>query len=146
MKYIKDLEKILTFLCGASRIKQRRKTMTTYVTDRVGKNLQQYSNGETALAYFDRVFEPNRLYLLDEPENSLSPKFQLQLSELILQCSRYMGCQFIIASHSPFLLSMEGAQVLDMDSIPAKARPWYELENMQIYYNLFHKYNKQFND
>ncbi|WP_027398560.1 AAA family ATPase [Anaerovorax odorimutans] len=117
----------------------RRQSKTQFITDRVGENIEQFSNGETALAYFDRTFVPDKLYLLDEPENSLSPKFQLQLSELILQCTHYLGCQFIIASHSPFILSMEEAQIYDLDTIPVKTSKWQDLENMKIYYDLFKK-------
>lgn len=122
----------------------RRKTMNCFVTEKAGSNIKQFSNGETALAYFDRIFESNNLYLLDEPENSLSPKFQLQLAQLILQCSRYLGCQFIIASHSPFILSIEDAKVYDLDSIPAVAKNWYELENMKIYHKLFLVHHEYF--
>ncbi|MBR0597967.1 AAA family ATPase [Sinanaerobacter chloroacetimidivorans] len=122
----------------------RRQTMTYFVTDRAGKNIDQFSNGETALAYFDRTFESGRLYLLDEPENSLSPKFQLQLAQLITQCAHYLGCQFIIASHSPFILSLEDAQVYDLDSVPARVKEWHQLENMKIYYDLFHSFQHDF--
>lgn len=122
----------------------RNQTMTQFVTDRVGKSIDQFSNGETALAYFDKTFEPDRLYLLDEPENSLSPKFQLQLAELIFQCVRYLGCQFIIVSHSPFILSLEDAQVYDLDSAPVISKDWFELENMRIYHEFFKNHSHDF--
>lgn len=64
------------------------------------------SNGETALRYFDERLKNDRLYCLDEPENSLSPKRQQELAAMLEQLVRYCGCQFIIATHSPFLLAM----------------------------------------
>lgn len=122
----------------------RRQTQTSFVTDRVGRNIEQFSNGETALSYFDKQFQTDSLYLLDEPENSLSPKFQLQLSKLIIDCAYYCNCQFIIATHSPFILSVDGAQIYDLDSIPAKVRNWYDLENVKIYFNFFKEYEEFF--
>lgn len=122
----------------------RSQTATRFIRDRAGVNLDQYSNGETALSYFDKAFEPGRLYLLDEPENSLSPKFQLRLSDLIMDCAHFLGCQFIIASHSPFILSMKDALIYDLDAIPAAVKNWHELENMKIYYKLFQAYHDDF--
>jgi predicted ATPase len=122
----------------------RRQTKTSFVTDRAGRNIEQFSNGETALSYFDKQFQSNCLYLLDEPENSLSPKFQLQLAKLIIDCAHYCNCQFIIATHSPFILSIDGAQIYDLDSVPVKVRNWYDLENIKVYYDFFKGYEELF--
>ena len=84
------------------------------------------------------------LYLLDEPENSLSPKFQIELIQLISELSRFFKCQFIIATHSPFLLSIPNAKIYDLDSIPVITKNWYELENMRIYYNFFKENKSKF--
>jgi len=121
----------------------RQKTMTTFVRERGGSNIKMNSNGESALSYFDKQFQSGCLYLLDEPENSLSPMFQIRLIKLILECSYYCDCQFIIATHSPFLLSIDDAKIYDLDSVPAKVKNWYELENVKIYYEFF-KENEQF--
>lgn len=122
----------------------RQNTMTTFVRERGGRNIKMNSNGESALSYFDKQFESGKLYLLDEPENSLSPIFQIKLIKLILECSHYCDCQFIIATHSPFLLSIEDARIYDLDSIPVKVRNWYELENIKIYYEFFKDNEKLF--
>ena len=53
-----------------------------------------------------------KLYLLDEPENSLSPKFQIELIQLINELTRFFKCQFIIVTHSPFLLSIPEAKYM----------------------------------
>lgn len=123
----------------------RSQTCTGFVTDRTGHNIQQFSNGETALSYFDKNFETNHLYLLDEPENSLSPKFQLQLLKLLTDCAYYCDCQFIIATHSPFILSAGGAKIYDLDAVPVKVSNWYELENVKMYFDFFKEYEKFFN-
>lgn len=87
--------------------------------------------------------EEKHLYLLDEPENSLSPKFQLELIQLISDLSRFFKCQFIIATHSPFILSIPNAKIYDLDSVPVSTKKWCELENMIIYYNFF-KHNDNY--
>lgn len=101
------------------------------------------SNGEVAIRYFREMIEPDTLYLLDEPENSMAPKFQQELAELIMSNAYMLDCQFIIASHSPFMLSMDGARIYDLDARPACQKPWYELENMKTYFRLFdaHRHN-----
>lgn len=46
---------------------------------------EKYSNGQTALQVFEDYLQPDGLYLLDEPETSLSAAYQLKLAELIAQ-------------------------------------------------------------
>lgn len=56
----------------------------------------------------------------------------------------FFGCQLVIATHSPFLLSLPGARVYDLDSRPAAVRPWTELENMRAYYQFFKEHRAAF--
>ena len=44
---------------------------------------EKYSNGETSMQYFEEYLQPDALYLLDEPEVSLSPANQVMLAEEI---------------------------------------------------------------
>lgn len=124
-------------------VETRNSTKSKFIKSRIEKNISEFSNGQTALDYFDSELKSGGLYLLDEPENSLSPKFQLELIQLILELSRFFNCQFIIATHSPFLLSIPNALIYDLDSFPVVTKNWYELDNMKIYYNFFkdNKYN-----
>lgn len=122
----------------------RAKSMNQFVKKRLQNNIKEFSNGETAIRYFDEAFKIGNLYLLDEPENSLAPKFQLQLAEIILDCARFCDCQFIIASHSPFILSIADALIYDLDDSSSNNKKWYELENMKIYYEFFKKYLEKF--
>ena len=82
--------------------------------------------------------------MLDEPENSLSVKLQNELRQFIEDSVRFYHCQFVISSHSPFLLSMKGAKVYDLDDTPVREKPWTELENVRIYYEFFERYREQF--
>ena len=60
---------------------------------------EKYSNGEISMQYFDEFLQSGALYLLDEPEVSLSPANQVALAEEINKMARLLECQFIIATH-----------------------------------------------
>ncbi len=125
-------------------VETRNKTQSKFIKSRIEENLREFSNGQTALEFFDKELKEDSLYLLDEPENSLSPKFQIELIQLISELSRFFKCQFIIATHSPFLLAIPNAKIYDLDSIPVATKKWYELENMKIYYNFFKEHKSKF--
>ena len=108
-------------------------------------NSELASNGEKALEYFRERLFPNSLYLLDEPENSMAPAYQHELASILMQLAYLCNTQFVIATHSPFLLSMDNAKIYDLDNKPSLVKEWYQLENMKTYYNLFKKYEKFFN-
>lgn len=125
-------------------VETRNKTQSKFIKSRIEENAREFSNGQTSLEFFDKELKEDSLYLLDEPENSLSPKFQIELIQLISELSRFFKCQFIIATHSPFLLSIPNAKIYDLDSIPVIIKNWYELENMRIYYNFFKENKSKF--
>ena len=115
-----------------------------FIRETVGREVKLNSNGETALIYFEERLKPDTLYCLDEPENSMSPKMQLELVKMLEEMARYCGCQFIIATHSPFLLALEGARIYDLDSNPVEIRNWWKLENTRVYFEFFKKHHKLF--
>ena len=120
------------------------KTKSVYVSRRLPKELDGRSNGESAFSYFTQKITENALYLLDEPENSLSAELQLELVRFLEDSVRFYGCQFIISTHSPFLLSMQGAKIYDLDSTPVTQKPWTELKTVRLYYDFFQKHQKEF--
>lgn len=77
------------------------------------KNLNQQSHGEAYLDFFKSRLKPNSLYLLDEAEVPLSISNQLVLMVLIKEAIAD-GCQFIIATHSPVLMSYPNAYILNV--------------------------------
>jgi len=125
-------------------VETRKKTQSKFIKSRIEENEKEFSNGQTSLAFFDQELKEGGLYLLDEPENSLSPQFQVELIQLIQELSRFFKCQFIIATHSPFLLSIPDAKIYDLDAIPVVTKKWYELENMKIYYQFFKQNENKF--
>lgn len=80
----------------------------------VPQHYHEKSHGESFLQLVQNSFRPNGLYLLDEPEAALSPQRQLTLLMEIDRCARD-GAQFIIATHSPILLGLPGAEILSFD-------------------------------
>ena len=112
--------------------------------DKLIGNVREYSNGESAFRYFVEKIGENGLYILDEPENSLSPKRQIELMSFIEDSARFFGCQFIISTHYPFLLAMGGAKIYNLDENPVGVKRWTELENVRIYYDFFKTHEKEF--
>ena len=125
-------------------IDARSKTQSRYVREAIGSNVIEHSNGESALQYFSEKIKDNGLYLLYEPENSLSPQRQLELLEFIQNSARFFGCQFIIATHSPFLLALKGARIYDLDESPVDIKKWTELEGVRTYFEFFEKHRDEF--
>ena len=126
------------------RNESKRRTKSNYTAKRIPKEINGKSNGESAFVYFTEQIKENALYLLDEPENSLSAKLQIELAKFLEESARFYNCQFVISTHSPFLLSMSGAKIYDLDSIPAAPGKWTELENVRIYHEFFEKHKNEF--
>ncbi|MEU3827525.1 AAA family ATPase [Streptomyces sp. SID161] len=78
-----------------------------------GVSPHERSHGESFLDLVTHRFGPAGLYLLDEPEAALSVQSCLALlarmHELVDQ-----GSQFLIATHSPVLLALPGATILEI--------------------------------
>lgn len=108
------------------------------------KDVFEQSNGESALMYFISEIKDNGIYLLDEPENSMSASMQLKLAKFLEESARFFNCQFIFATHSPFIFGIDSATIYDLDSVPVSTKKWWELENMKIYYNFFKDNSEKF--
>lgn len=122
----------------------RKLSKSKYVKGRLNANVREHSNGETAFLYFTENIRENGLYLLDEPENSLSPQRQMELAEHIAQYARFFGCQFVIATHSPFLLAMRNAKIYNLDEEKMRVSKWTELGNVRAYYEFFREHEGEF--
>ena len=95
---------------------------------------------------FQGKMEMDTLCLLDEPENSLSPENQMILADFLLESVRYCGNQLVISTHSPFLLALPGAKIIDLDNHARIAESWTELKNPRLYYEFFKKHEAEFED
>ena len=130
------------------RLKQvvsaQKHSQSQYVRENLNRNVREHSNGESAFQYFTEKIQENGLYLLDEPENSLAPALQRQLVDFLSDSARFFGCQFLIATHSPFLLAMQGAKIYDLDDDPVRVRPWTDLPGIRAYYDFFREHAPEF--
>ena len=106
-------------------VNSRRLTQSKFVRNEMMDNVREYSNGENAMAYFAERIGENGLYLLDDS-------------------ARFFGCQFIISTHSPFVLALKGARIYDMDEDPVDVKRWQQLESVRAYYEFFKKHEGEF--
>lgn len=127
------------------RVNQARsKTKSRFVDQETGQNIRERSNGESAILYFQQQIENDTLCLLDEPENSLSPENTLVLADFLKDSARYCGCQLVISTHSPFLLALPGAKIIDLDHGARTVDRWTELSNPRTYYEFFKRHENEF--
>ena len=110
------------------------------------RNVDERSNGEEALRFFTEQIEDHAIYLLDEPENSLSAQNQQKLQQFIEESARFFNCQFIISTHSPFFLATKGAKIYNLDATPPAPEKWTNLPNVRAYYELFEEHRKEFQE
>ena len=80
-----------------------------------GEDLHECSHGESFLKLVEHRFWDKGLYILDEPEAALSPQRQMTLLCYIKK-KKKNGSQFIIATHSPILLSYKYGKIIDMNN------------------------------
>ncbi len=124
--------------------RSRRRSQSRFVRSELMDNVREYSNGESAFLYFAEKITENALFLLDEPENSLAPGKQEELVKFIEDSARFYGCQFVISTHSPFVLAIRGAKIYDLDSDPVDVKRWTQLDNVRIYYDFFKRHESEF--
>ena len=100
------------------------------IRNRYGTDPDARSHGEWFIEMLKTRLHDHGLYLLDEPETPLSPIHQLSLLSIVKeQVDR--DCQFIIATHSPILMALPGAQILQFDQ---RISPigWEDVEHVAI--------------
>lgn len=91
------------------------------------------SHGQSHMTFFENRFRRKGLYLMDEPENALSPKKQLELLRLLQQFIMRGDVQFIIATHSPILLAFPDAVIYSFDTSPIQEVRYEDTEYYLVY-------------
>ena len=96
-----------------------------------GRSLHEQSHGESFLALVLNRFSGSGLYLLDEPEAALSPT---RLMTLIAHMHALVKkhSQFIIATHSPILMTYPGAQVYELSTAGLRSVDYRDTEHYQL--------------
>jgi predicted ATPase len=96
-----------------------------------GRSLHTRSHGEAFLAVLQNRIGQG-LFLLDEPESALSPQRQLALLALMHDLVKTGKSQFLIATHSPILMTYPGAHIISFDKAPLDVIPLEETSHYQI--------------
>ena len=96
-----------------------------------GKSLHEQSHGESFMALMQHRFQDNGLYILDEPEAALSPQRQLAMLVRMHDLVRD-GCQFIVATHSPLLMTYPDATIYALDDDGIRRVALRETEHYRV--------------
>ena len=91
------------------------------------------SHGQSHMNFFETRFKRKGLYLLDEPENALSPKMQLELLHLLRQFTTRGDAQFIIATHSPLILACPDAEIYSFDGPGIRKVNYEDTDYYRVY-------------
>lgn len=97
-----------------------------------GRSLHSQSHGESFLALFIERFGPNGLFLLDEPEAALSAQGQLTLLRRMYELAD-LGCQLLVATHSPILLALPGAKIISFSEDGLEEVAYDDVIHVQLY-------------
>jgi predicted ATPase len=98
-----------------------------------GEKLTLRSRGEGLLAYFRGRYQIPGLYFLDEPEAALSPASQLELLRLLSEYRRRGHAQFIVATHSPIIMAVAGAQIFALGDGPIAETTYEQTAHYRLY-------------
>lgn len=96
-----------------------------------GVSLHRQSHGESFLSLVEHRFGGQGLYLLDEPEAALSPA---RLMTLLVHIRHLVGqdSQFLIATHSPILMSYPGACIYQLSEAGIVRVDYRDTEHYQL--------------
>ncbi|NLA77668.1 MAG: AAA family ATPase [Clostridiales bacterium] len=96
-----------------------------------GVSLHNQSHGESFMSLVQNRLGGNGLYIFDEPEAALSP---MRLMALIVKIDELVkrDSQFIIATHSPILLSFPDAEVLELSADGISSVDYRETEHYKV--------------
>jgi predicted ATPase len=99
------------------------------------RSLHERSHGEAFLSFFaNRLGSHERcLYLLDEPESALSPERQLEFMAMLAEQRATGKVQYIIATHSPLLMGLPGADLLHLSHRGLRRATLAETPHFRIY-------------
>lgn len=111
-----------------TELEDRRIDLTAYG----GVSVHEQSHGESFLRLIQQRFLGRGLYLLDEPEAALSPSRQIAVLGLIHDLVGRGASQFIIATHSPIILSYPGAEIYVLDDDGVRLTAYKETEAYRV--------------
>lgn len=102
-----------------------------------GTSLHRRSHGEALLQVVRNRFGKG-IYLLDEPESALSPQRQMALLATMSRLVATRSVQFIVATHSPILMTFPGANILSFDDPALPNVRFDETEHFRLTRDFLH--------
>jgi len=115
---------------------------TGYLEGYGGKSLHTQSHGESFMAVLLNKLRGNGIYLLDEPEAALSPSRQLAALNAIHHLVEDHS-QFIIATHSPILLSYPNAKIIQFDGTGVNELAYEDTEHFAVTRDFLNNYTRR---
>lgn len=106
-----------------------------------GRSLHAQSHGESFMALLINRFGGNGLYILDEPEAALSPTRQMAMISRMHDLVK-SDSQFIIATHSPIILSYPYSKIYEFRQNGIKQIKYQETELYQVTRNFLNRPEK----
>lgn len=103
-----------------------------------GRSIRAQSHGEGVRALLKSHDRPG-LYFFDEPEAALSPLAQVDFVKLINARVATDAFQFVIATHSPIIMSIEGAKLISLDGGELRPTKKENTSHWKTYAALFAK-------
>jgi len=115
---------------------------TGYLEGYGGQSLHAQSHGESFMAVLLNKLRGNGIYLLDEPEAALSPNRQLAALSAIHQLVEDRS-QFIIATHSPILLSYPHSKIIQFDKSGLSEVAFEDTEHFAVTRDFLNNYPRR---
>ncbi|WP_371225233.1 AAA family ATPase [Roseovarius sp. 2305UL8-3] len=92
-----------------------------------------WSHGEGFVRFFEERMSRQGIYFMDEPESALSPKRQLELVRILHRIQEAAKSQVIMATHSPILMALPGARVLEVSSRGISQVDYRDTQHFKLY-------------
>ncbi|MCP3876022.1 MAG: AAA family ATPase [Desulfobacteraceae bacterium] len=110
-----------------------------------GKSLVTQSHGQSLMSYFRSRYNIKGLYFLDEPETALSPSALVDLLNLLIKINKKGHAQFLIATHSPFLLACPESEIFSFDNKTIAPIAYEDTNHYTLYKNFMNNPKKFIN-
>lgn len=92
-----------------------------------------WSHGEGFIRFFEERMDRQGIYFMDEPESALSPKRQLELLRILNRVQEKAVSQVIMATHSPILMALPNARVLEVTRHGFDEVDYRETQHFKLY-------------
>jgi predicted ATPase len=96
-----------------------------------GTSLHEQSHGESFMSLIEHRLRGEGLYFMDEPEAALSVQRQMKLLVSLHRLIQ-LHSQFVIATHSPIILSYPGALIYEVTSEGLKRVSYEDTDQYQL--------------